>query len=292
MDIKHYPPTELRAPDLFAPRNCLNLARSLFLCLSTCASSSLMADELSMFIALASKASTQSDLPPQLKSTTATSPVTQVQSRPMAAATTVVPVQFKPAIAASSDTQVQSRSQAATPTVVPVQFKSVAATSQVTQVQSRPLVATPAVAPVQFKPVAAVAPVTPVELKPVTAVSPYPSPATTVSRPSRPVTNTPQFSKVAEPATATFAPARLSESAPSTKQASSNGVSALKTVVAPAAATAVSGVSALAFNGVPARLAGRQGIVGGAFGARAQRNVLPCCPGRRRTQPQGTKGSR
>ncbi len=263
MDIKHYPPTELRAPDLFAPRNCLHLARSLFLCLSTCASSSLMADELSMFIALASKASTQSDLPSQFKPTTATSPVTQVQSRPMAAATTVVPVQFKPATAASSDTQVQSSSQAATPTVVPVQFKSVAATSQVTQVQSRPLVATTAVAPVQFKPVAAVAPVTPVELKPVTAVSPYPSPATTVSRPSRPVTNTLQFSKEAEPATATFAPARLSESAPSTKQASSNGVSALKPVVAPAAATAVSGVSALAFNGVPARLAGRQGIVAG-----------------------------
>ena len=138
MDIKHYPPTELRAPDLFAPRNRLHLARSLFLCLSTCASSSLMADELSMFIALASKASTQSDLPSQFKSTTVTSPVTQVQSRPMTAATTVVPVQFKPATAASSDTQVQSSSQAATPTVVPVQFKSVAATSQVTQVQSRP----------------------------------------------------------------------------------------------------------------------------------------------------------
>jgi len=168
MTTQHYLQRELRAQELFTPRNRLPVFGALLLCLSMCASSNVMADELADFVAL-------------------------------------------------------SKPQPQQPVQTPV-----------------------------VKPVVPPPPLTPAPSKA------QPLPVVTYARAPKPVNNTLEFTKVAEPATVRFAPVRPRPAAVVASPVPSSAVvesRLVKASVPAARSTAVPGVSALEFNG---RLASRQ----------------------------------
>ncbi|VVM36694.1 hypothetical protein PS645_00059 [Pseudomonas fluorescens] len=196
MTTKNIPQCELRARDLFAPRNRFYLLRSLFLCLSACASSSVVGDELLTFNAAPVMAPAKSGAPVELKAVATTKPAT----------------------------------------------------------------------PVEFKPVTASRPVAPVAVKPSTSAASCSRPVNTVARVPRSNDSGLQFSKVIDPATVTFAPARPSSRPATNPAAPRDTVATFKPATTPASAirpNTLPGVSALATSGLPAQLASRQGASAG-----------------------------
>lgn len=225
MTTKNPPQCALRAQDLFVPRNRFYLLRSMFLCLSTCASSSVVADELLMFIAAAESAQAKPRAPVAFKTVTATKPAE--------------PVKFI--------------TETTTAPGAPIEFNSVAAAAK-------------PVRSVELKSVATTKPIAPVAFKPSIPATTYSVPVNTVARAPRPNDGGLQFSKVVDPATVTFAPARLSEKPATIAPVPRAAVATFKPATTPASAirpSTVPGVSALAMSGLPARLASRQGAAAG-----------------------------
>lgn len=112
-------------------------------------------------------------------------------------------------------------------------------------------------ATVAFKPTIKTKTVSAAEFKPSTPAKVHSQSVKTNAKASRPGTDSLQFSKVADPATVTFAPARPSESAVDASSIQGGAVAKSRPITT-VSSTAVSGVSALATNGISMRLASRQ----------------------------------
>ncbi|MGL5995872.1 MAG: TolC family protein [Pseudomonas proteolytica] len=228
MTLKNHPQRDVRAQDLFAPRNRLHLVGSLFLCLSACASGSVVAQdaELLSFIATAMPAKPETRV--AFKPVSPVKPDTAVQFEAVKPRQPEAAAHFKPVSRARPDTTVQ--------------FDAVKPRTPDTTVQFKAL-----------KPATPVVPVSP------TPASAYVPPMKTVERAPRTSRDTLEFSKVEDPVTVSFAPVRPSE--PPTPVAPVPRVATFRPAT-PGSAS-VPGVSALAVGGLPARLASRQGAVAG-----------------------------
>ncbi|WP_210622336.1 TolC family protein [Pseudomonas sp. P42] len=252
MTTKNLPQYELRAQDLFAPRNRFYLLRSLFLCLSACASSSVVGDELLTFNAAPVSAPAKPAAPVEFKAVGTAKPAAPVEFKAVGTAKPVAPVEFKPRATAKP--------------AAPVEFKAVGTAKPVAPVEFKPSATAKPATPVEFRSVTASQPVAPAASKPSTPATSYSRPVNTVARAPRSNDGGLQFSKVTDPATVTFAPARPSERSANTAAAPRDTVSTFKPVTTSASAirpSTVPGVSALGTSGLPVQLASRQGAAAG-----------------------------
>lgn len=116
--------------------------------------------------------------------------------------------------------------------------------------------------PVTSQPTAKTKPFRSAEFKPSIPAKAFSQPVKTSAGAARPNNASLQFSKVTDPATVTFAPARQSKTVVDSSSAPSGAVAKsrpLKTSTSATRPTEVPGVSALATSGLPMRLASRQG---------------------------------
>ncbi len=190
MTNEHYLQRELRAQDLFGPRNRLHLLGLLFLCLSGCASPNVVEEKLPIL-------STVSRSAPEEPRRTAVAELT---------------------------------------------------------------------APMAFKQTTETRPAASMEFKPSMPAKKYSQPVPTSSRAADSGSNMPKFSKVTDPATLTFPPARPRGVAVVSSPTPGGAAAKTKLVTTPTLATRpteVPGVSALASNGLSKRLASRQGAAVG-----------------------------
>lgn len=133
MTTNNYLQRELRAQDLFAPRNRLPMFGSLFLCLVVGASSSVIADELPIFRAVTRTA------PEAFKQTTVARPDASVVSKSAIKTRPASSVAFKPSMPAKAPSQpMKTDAKSSRPGNVSLQFSKVVDPAQVTFAPVRP----------------------------------------------------------------------------------------------------------------------------------------------------------
>lgn len=258
MTLKNHPQRDVRAQDLFAPRNRLHLVRSLFLCLSACASGNVVAQDAELLSFIATAVPAKPETRAQLQPVTPVKPDTAVQFEAVKPRQPEAAAHFKPVNRARPDTTVQFEAVKPHQPEAPAQFKPVSPVKPDTAVQFDAVRPRTPDTTVQFKALKPATPVVPVSPTPASA---YVPPVKTVERAPRTNRDTLKFSKVEDPATVTFAPVRPSEPPTAVAPAPRGAVATFRPAT-PSSAS-VPGVSALAVGGLPARLASRQGAVAG-----------------------------